>query len=243
MGEPEIFEDPLIGKGGRLDGAVGCWPGSWILGVCLDRYTEGWKDWGFEGCACENAAGGLCEREKERVDLPSSLSIKWNLPDESKIYKDKSAIMAKLMGISIFCWFLGKEIAFWMSKRELNHRKTLKTFAVWGLPVRWGSAPKKLDHPAAFYPKLTHESQRVSHVDSLFCGKRSDPRIWIPDGRMYTRWKNWILGIEDVRTNGGMVAKKKWSNQSKEFVEYNFFFCKSVPWEYCTYGWLQMRFR
>lgn len=44
MGGPESFEDPLIGKGGRLDGAMGRWPGSWILSVCLDRYIEGWKD-------------------------------------------------------------------------------------------------------------------------------------------------------------------------------------------------------
>lgn len=53
---------------GHLD--VGCWPGSWSLNVCLDGYSEGWKDWGLKASLEGNAARGWSEREKKGRIFP-----------------------------------------------------------------------------------------------------------------------------------------------------------------------------
>lgn len=90
-----------------------------------------------------------------------SLRSKKNKPIEIKICRERCAIV---------------QIVFWMLKRNFwveNH-------------------PKKLAHLAAFSQKKkkththTYESQCILKVYLLFfLGKQSDPRIWIPDRRMY----------------------------------------------------------
>lgn len=90
-----------------------------------------------------------------------------------------------------------------MCKIEVNHKENTDIF------LFDKNHPKKITPLWCLHPKITHGSQRILHLDSLFLVERSWILRFEFQTEECTHKINSILCIKDVRTDVGTIAEEK----------------------------------